>query len=84
MATIRKLLGVSYNEQTFPDYLKKYGWAFENNNLGVITISRLEQKYDSAKFRQDFEFVNRMTVKLENIAKSNLAIKPTESSNINI
>jgi hypothetical protein len=69
-------LGAHFSEEKLGEYLNRYGWNLSGE---VVTTSPVQEGFDSFKIKEDLDFINKMTVCLENIAKSNISIKPVET-----
>lgn len=58
-------------------YLKKYN--FTKKGDVIFTGSAGNQKFNQSEIKQNLDFINKMTVSLENLAKSNIYLKLTEN-----
>ncbi len=63
------------NEKEIKDYLDTYGWSIESDNKTVVTVE-VNDDSKTVVIANDLEFINKMTVSLENNVKSNSSLKP--------
>jgi len=76
VATLKKYIGGQVKDDKIGEYLNKYGWELKGD---FIVTAKVQEKFDTFQMREDLDFINKMTVNFENIAKANTTIKPSES-----
>jgi hypothetical protein len=57
-------------------YLKKYNFTQQGD---IIYTAKIKDSFNSQEIKQNLDFINKMTVSLENLAKSNNFLKQTEN-----
>ncbi len=75
LSSLKKLLGVHLMKINFKEYLHKYNWV---QNGEVILTSQIKESSNTQNIREDLDFINKMTVSLENLAKVNSSLRPAE------
>jgi hypothetical protein len=85
LSTLKKYLGVHIYSGTnsnvtlerLESYLKKYNFIQKGDVIFTGTAGN--QKFNQNEIKQNLDFINKMTVSLENLAKSNNYLKLTEN-----
>lgn len=54
------------------EYLNAYGWQLQSD---IVTTKPVKGNVDTFDLKEDLDFLNRMTVQLENVAKANAVLK---------
>lgn len=75
ISTFKKLQGSNFQEEKLEEYLNRYGWILKNE---FIVTAPVQVNFDSYQLKEDLDFINKMTVSLENIAKANSSLKPLD------
>ena len=66
--TLKDLVGSRYKDENLVNYINKNGWTKEGD---IVTLKEVPIKPDISNFKKNLEFINSMTVYLENNVKAN-------------
>ena len=71
LSTLRNYVGNLYKDQKLEDFIKKKGWTIEND---YVIMKELPRIFEINDLKNNLEFVNSMTILLENNVKANLSL----------